>query len=59
LDQFNLGLFSTEFITEPTTYEDALEIVSGKKTKFKWKDAICKEFKEMVKRCAWEVINEI
>jgi hypothetical protein len=46
LDQFNLVLFSTEIIKEPTTYEEAINS-KQKEDQIKWKNAINNKLKEM------------
>jgi hypothetical protein len=57
LVQFNLALFSTVMIKEPTTNEEAINC-EQKEDQIKWKSAINKELKEMEKRGVWKIIDE-
>jgi hypothetical protein len=57
LDQVDLALFSVDFVTEPTTYEEAINC-EKKEEQIKWKHSIIKEFKELAKRGLWEIIDE-
>jgi hypothetical protein len=50
-------LFSTEIIKAPTTYEEAINS-EQKEEQIKWKNAINKDVKEMVKRGVWKIIDE-
>jgi hypothetical protein len=43
-------------IKETTTYEEALNC-ERKEVQIKWKDSVDEEFKDMAKRCVWELIN--
>ncbi len=57
LEQVNLALFTTAFIKEPSSFEEAINC-ERKEDQDAWKEAIDKELTEMSKRGVWEVIDE-
>jgi Reverse transcriptase (RNA-dependent DNA polymerase)/gag-polypeptide of LTR copia-type/Zinc knuckle len=57
LEQVNLALFTTAFIKEPSSFEEAVNC-EKQEDQDAWKEAINKELKEMSKRGVWEVIDE-
>ena len=57
LEQVNLALLTTDFMKEPSSFEEAINC-KRKEDQDAWKEAINKELNEMTKRGVWEVIDE-